>query len=173
LGDGLTADSVADLKYAKKSELAHLVIYTEDPSVVVFFHKNKAELSYYQYANEISTINDIRMSLRHYKIVTPFYRLRGFWWWIYLLGATGGILTVRAINEWTDPLWPYIFPVVALAVLTVWLVIAIYNLRKHSSTRIRLDTRLNRFITFFKNLPKWYAAVLLIVVGAVLGKYLG
>ena len=106
VGDGMTADFVEDLEFVTKSERSHLAIQTENPTATILLRRYKAELSYIQHPEEYEAINNIRLSLRHYKIRLPFYRLRTFWWWIYITLGTALVLVIRGINNWNDPLWP-------------------------------------------------------------------
>lgn len=173
LGDGLTADTISDLKYAKRSEIAHLAIHTEEPSATVLLHKHKAELSYSQNSPDLSAVNDIRLSLKPYRILTPFYRLRGFWWWLYLAAATSWIMYIRDSHSWALPFWPLYFPLSSVLILGVWNIYAINRLRHRSSTRIKRDSRWQRTVESIKSIPWWVGALIFIFVGVVLGKYFG
>lgn len=136
VGDGMTADSVEDLEYVTRSERSHLAIQTENPTTTILLRRHKAELSYIQHPEEFETINNIRLSLQRHKIKLPFYRLRTFWWWIYISVGTALVLVVRSANNWNDPLWPFMLPLVGVVILTFWLVYSIQRMSKRSSTRL-------------------------------------
>lgn len=88
IGDGTTADYADDLYEATKYEVDHLVIRTEDPPAAIALRYNKAEIAYLDDPQSAATINTIKNSLKPFKIATPFYRLRAFWAWIYVLFIT-------------------------------------------------------------------------------------
>ena len=136
VGDGMTADFVEDLEFVTKSERSHLAIQTENPTATILLRRYKAELSYIQHPEEYEAINNIRLSLRHYKIRLPFYRLRTFWWWIYITLGTALVLVIRGINNWNDPLWPFTLPFIAIAILTFWLAYSLQVMSQKSSTRL-------------------------------------
>ena len=136
VGDGMTADFVEDLEFVTKSERSHLAIQTENPTATILLRRYKAELSYIQHPKEYEAINNIRLSLRHYKIRLPFYRLRTFWWWIYITLGTALVLVIRGINNWNDPLWPFTLPFIGIAILTFWLAYSLQVMSQKSSTRL-------------------------------------
>ena len=136
VGDGMTADFVEDLEFVTKSERSHLAIQTENPTATILLRRYKAELSYIQHPEEYEAINNIRLSLRHYKIRLPFYRLRTFWWWIYITLGTALVLVIRGINNWNDPLWPFTLPFIGIAILTFWLAYSLQVMSQKSSTRL-------------------------------------
>ncbi len=136
VGDGMTADFVEDLEFVTKSERSHLAIQTENPTATILLRRYKAELSYIQHPEEFEAINNIRLSLRQYKIRLPFYRLRTFWWWIYITLGTSLVLAIRGINNWNDPLWPFTLPFIGIAILTFWLIYSLQIMSKKSSTRL-------------------------------------
>ena len=136
VGDGMTADFVEDLEFVTKSERSHLAIQTENPTATILLRRYKAELSYIQHPEEFEAINNIRLSLRQYKIRLPFYRMRTFWWWIYITLGTLLVLVIRGINNWNDPLWPFTLPFIGIAILTFWLVYSLQVMSKKSSTRL-------------------------------------
>ena len=136
VGDGMTADFVEDLEFVTKSERSHLAIQTENPTATILLRRYKAELSYIQHPEEYEAINNIRLSLRHYKIRLPFYRLRTFWWWIYITLGTALVLVIRGINNWNDPLWPFTLPFIGIAILTFWLAYSLKVMSQKSSTRL-------------------------------------
>ena len=88
IGDGVVADFADDLYDATKYEVDHLVIRTEDPATAISLKFNKAEVAYIDDPQTAATINIIKNSLKPFKIITPFYRLRSFWAWIYVLFIT-------------------------------------------------------------------------------------
>ncbi len=136
VGDGMTADYVEDLEFVTKAERSHLAIQTENPTATILLRRNKAELSYIQHPEEFETINNIRLSLKNHKIKLPFYRLRTFWWWIYITLGASLVLVVRNMNHWNDPLWPFLLPFVGVVILTFWLIYSIQRMSRGSSTRL-------------------------------------
>jgi len=88
IGDGVVADFADDLYEATKYEVDHLVIRTEEPATAISLKFNKAELAYIDDPQTTATINTIKSSLKPFKIAIPFYRLRAFWAWIYVLFIT-------------------------------------------------------------------------------------
>jgi hypothetical protein len=86
IGDGVIADFVDDLEELSNEELSHLVIRTENPIVTISLRRNRAEIAYMDDANAGVLLSTIKYSLRPYKIKTPYFRLRVFWAWIYMLG---------------------------------------------------------------------------------------
>ena len=141
IGDGHVADYVEDLQSVTKAERSHLVIRTENPTTKISLRKYKAELSYIQHSEDIAAIANIRLSLRQYRTKLPVYRLRTFWWWIYITACTSTVLIYRNLRSWKDPFWPYLFPLGALAFLTFWLFYSIHKLSLRSSTRLVIPRR--------------------------------
>jgi len=88
IGDGVVADFADDLYEATKYEVDHLVIRTEEPATAISLKFNKAEVAYIDDPQTAAIINTIKSSLKPFKIATPFYRLRSFWAWIYVLLIT-------------------------------------------------------------------------------------
>ena len=136
VGDGMTADFVEDLEFVTKSERSHLAIQTENPTATILLRRYKAELSYIQHPEEFESINNIRLSLQQFKIKLPFYRLRTFWWWIYITLGTAIVLLIRGLNNWNDPIWPFTLPFIGIAILTFWLIYSIQKMSTRSSTRL-------------------------------------
>ena len=85
IGDGVTADYAEDLHEVSKAELDHLVIRTEEPAGAISLRSNKAEFTYLEDPRYAATINTIKQSLKPFKIKTPYYRLKVFWAWLYVL----------------------------------------------------------------------------------------
>ena len=136
VGDGITADFVEDLADATKSEIAHLVIQTENPVVTISLRRHKAELSYLSSAEDLTVINEFRASIQPFRLRTPYYRLRSFWWMIYLLLSTTAVLAVANIDNWNAPVWPIYLPYGALIFLIFWFFYSLGKMQRRSSTRI-------------------------------------
>jgi hypothetical protein len=136
VGDGITADFVEDLADATKSEIAHLVIQTENPAVTISLRRHKAEFSYLSSVGDLSVINEFRASIRPFKLRTPYYRLRSFWWVIYLLLSTTAVLVVANIDNWNSPEWPIYLLYGALIFQIFWFLYSLGKMQRRSSTRI-------------------------------------
>ena len=136
VGDGVTADFVEDLADATKSEITHLVIRTENPSITISLRRHKAEFSYLLNSQDLPAVNNFRESIKPYKLRTPYYRLRSFWWVVYLLLTTTTVLAVAKVDNWNAPVWPILLPYGALLFLIFWFFYSFGKMRRRSSTRI-------------------------------------
>ena len=156
IGDGITADTVDDLEDLSPQDLSHLVIRTSDPAVAVSLRRNRAEINYIDEPNTGILYSTIKYSLRPYKIKTPYYRLRVFWAWMYVIGLVVlGFIDYRfttnppkflAPPPSGQPLpppprapFPYLYLDVGLftlILLAAWFIYAYSKLDSQSSTRI-------------------------------------
>ena len=159
IGDGVTADNADDLYEATKYEVDHLVVRTEDPSVTISLRANKAEIAYIDDPKSEAVIHAIKNSLKSFKISTPFYRLRVFWAWIYLLFIMVAMFVDYKFHGFQSapakpalaagqappppPPMPPPFPgsvlivlLVTLILLTGWFIYSYGKLDSESSTRI-------------------------------------
>ena len=172
VGDGVTADLVEDLADATSFEISHLVIQTESPSVTISLRRHKAELSYILSAQDSTTISDLRASLKPYKLQTPFYRLRSFWWLVYLIFGCLAVLIVARVNMWKAPFWPLFLPFVAIVILVFWFLYSFNKMRQSSSTRIMRGKKISKSWRRAKTLTYWIFPPVALLVGIVLGRYL-
>jgi hypothetical protein len=124
VGDGVNADYVEDLLDATRFEMSHLSILTENPTVSIALRRHKAELSYIANPADTAIIDNIRNSLAPFKLLTPFYRLRSFWWLLYLILiiASTTVLVIGQHNDWQTPFWPLLIPFSAMAILVFWFI---------------------------------------------------
>ena len=144
----------------EKFEVDHLVIRTEDPSITITLRANKAEIAFIDDPQSVGVANTIKNSLKPFKISTPFYRLRVFWTWIYLLFImiamfldykfhgfqklpAPPVLTAGQTPPPPPPPMPPPFPgsvlivlLVSLILLTGWFIHSYGKLDNESSTRI-------------------------------------
>ena len=170
VGDGVNADFVEDLADATKFEMSHLVIQTENPSVHIALRRHKAELSYIANPNEATTISNFRSSLKPFKLMTPFYRLRSFWWLLYLIFASTTVLVVAKVNDWQAPFWPLFLPYAAMGILFFWFVYSFNKMRHRSSTRILRGKKTSKNWRKAKTLAYWVFPPAALAVGVILGK---
>jgi len=154
IGDGLVADYVDDLEDLSKEDLANLVIRTEGPSVSVSLRRNRAEITYIDDPSAGVLHSTIKYSLRPFRIKTPYYRLRVFWAWVYMLGLMViGFIDYRVHSTPPKPPIPapsappppppppfstslFIIALVTLILLTAWFIYSYSKLDSQSSTRI-------------------------------------
>jgi hypothetical protein len=169
VGDGVTADLVEDLVDATKFEISHLVIQTEDPTVAISLRRHKAELSYISDAQDLTTINNFRASLKPFKLHTPYYRLRSFWWLVYLLFTSTTVLTVALVNDWQTPFWPLAIPYSAMAILLVYFFYSYGKMRRRSSTRILRGKPISKKWRRAKSLAYWVFPPVALALGILLG----
>jgi len=173
VGDGVTADFVEDLVDATKSEISHLTIQTENPVMSIALRRHKAELSYISGAQEMMSVNNLRASLKPYRLHTPYYRLRSFWWVVYLLITITTVLVVAKIDNWDLPVWPSYPPIGALVFLIFWFLYSFGKMRNRSSTRILRGKKVSRKWMKAKNLTYWIFPPVALILGLILGRYLG
>lgn len=172
VGDGITADFVEDLEDATKSEISHLVIQTEEPSITISLRRYKAELSYISNSDDSAILNNLRSSIKPYKLHTPYYRLRSFWWVVYLVLSTSLVLIVAKIDDWNAPIWPIYLPIGALIFLIFWFSYSFGKMRSRSSTRIARGTKVSPGWRKAKSLAYWIFPPAALGLGILLGKYL-
>ena len=169
VGDGIVADYVEDLDGATKSEIAHLVIQTEDPSIAISLRRHRADLSYVYNIQDLTRLGFIRQSLRPYKIHTPYYRLRSFWWLLYLTAAVMLVLAFRSLHHWRDPFWPLFLPLSSMAILVLWFSYSFMQLHKRSSTRIVRSNKPSRQWQIAKTVTYWIFPPVALALGILLG----
>ena len=172
VGDGVNADFVEDLVDATKFEMSHLVIQTENPSVSIALRRHKAELSYIANPADAAIIDNIRSSLKPFKLVTPFYRLRSFWWLLHLIIASTAVLVVARLNNWDAPFWPLFLPLSAMGVLIFWFLYSFGKMRRRSSTRILRGKKTSPNWRKAKALAYWIFPPAALAIGIILGKAL-
>jgi len=172
VGDGVNADFVEDLVDATKFEMSHLVIQTENPSVSIALRRHKAELSYIANPADMAIIDNIRSSLRPFRLITPFYRLRSFWWLLYLIVASTTVLVVARLNHWQAPFWPLFIPYSAMAVLFFWFIYSFGKMRRRSSTRVLRGKKTSPNWRKAKALAYWVFPPAALAIGIILGKAL-
>ena len=169
VGDGMIADYVEDLENASKVELAHLVIQTENPSIGISLRRRRAELSYVYNIQDLTRLGLIRDSLRPYKIHTPYYRLRSFWWLLYLTVAVILVLAFRSLHHWSDPFWPLLLPLSSMAILILWFLYSFIQLHNRSSTRIVRSNKPSRQWQIAKTVTYWIFPPVALALGILLG----
>ena len=169
VGDGVTADFVEDLVDATNFEISHLVIQTENPTVAISLRRHKAELSYVSDAMNMTTINNFRASLKPFKLHTPYYRLRSFWWLVYLLFTSTTVLTVALVNNWNAPFWPLALPYSAMAILIGYFLYSYGKMRRKSSTRIVRGKSVSKKWRRAKGLAYWIFPPVALGLGILLG----
>lgn len=171
VGDGVTADFVEDLVDATKSEMTHLVVRTENPSVTISLRRHMAEFSYLSSSQDSPVINNFRASIKPYKLRTPYYRLRSFWWVVYLLLSTSTVLAVAKVDNWNAPVWPLLLPYGVLVFLIFWFFYSFGKMRSRSSTRIMRGKKISPSWQKAKNLTYWVFPPSALALGVLLGKY--
>lgn len=169
VGDGLVADYVHDLEDANKNEISHLVIQTEQPSVAISLRRHKADISYLPNIQDLTRLSVIRQSLRPYKMHTPYYRLRSFWWLLYLTVAVSLVLVFRSVHHWKDPFWPLFLPLSSMAILLLWFTSSFVQLHKRSSTRIVRSNKPSRQWQLAKTVTYWIFPPIALALGILLG----
>jgi len=169
VGDGVTADFVEDLVDATNFEMSHLVIQTENPTVAISLRRHKAELSYIADAQDLTTISNFRASLKPYKLHTPYYRLRSFWWLVYLLFTSTTVLTVALVNDWQAPFWPLAIPYSAMAILIGYFLYSYGKMRRRSSTRILRGKPVSKKWRKAKSAAYWIFPPVALALGILLG----
>ena len=169
VGDGVTADEVEDLVDATNFEMSHLVIQTENPTVALSLRRHKAELSYIVDAQDQTTIANFRASLKPYRLHTPYYRLRSFWWVVYLLFTSTTVLTVALVNNWQTPFWPLFFPYVAMGILIVYFLYSYGKMRKRSSTRVIRGKKVSKKWQRAKSAAYWIFPPVALGLGVLIG----
>ena len=152
--------------------MSHLVIQTEDPSVSIALRRHKAELSYIANPADAVVINNIRSSLQPFKLLTPFYRLRSFWWLLYLIIASTTVLVDARINHWQAPFWPLFLPFSAMGILVFWFMYSFGRMRQRSSTRVLRGKKTSPNWRKAKSLAYWIFPPLALAIGILLGKAL-
>ncbi len=173
VGDGVTADFIEDLVDATKSEISHLTIQTENPVMSIALRRHKAELSYIANAHDMMSVNNLRASLKPYRLDTPYYRLRSFWWVVYLLVTITTVLVVAKVDNWNLPVWPAYPPAGALVFLIFWFLYSFGKMRNRSSTRILRGKKVSVKWQKARNLTYWIFPPVALALGIILGKYLG
>lgn len=171
VGDGVTADFVEDLANATKAEMTQLVVKTENPSVTISLRRHKAEFSYLSTSQDLPIINNFRTSINPYKLRTPYYRLRSFWWVVYLLLSTTTVMAVAKVDNWNAPVWPLFLPYGALVFLLFWFLYSFGRMRGGSSTRIVRGKKVSPGWQKAKALTYWVFPPSALVLGVLLGKY--
>lgn len=169
VGDGVTADFVEDLIDATNFEMSHLVIQTEDPTVAISLRRHKAELSYVADGQNMTTIANFRASLKPFKLHTPYYRLRSFWWLVYLLFTSSTVLTVALVNNWNAPFWPLVMPYTAMAILLVYFLYSYGKMKRKSSTRIIRGKKVSKKWQRAKSAAYWIVPPVALALGILLG----
>jgi len=172
VGDGVNADFVEDLVDATKFEMSHLSILTENPTVTIALRRHKAELSYIANPADAAIIDNIRSSLTPFKLLTPFYRLRSFWWLLYLIIASTTVLVVGQHNNWKTPLWPLFLPFGAMAILVCWFIYSFSRMRRRSSARVLRGKKISPNWRKAKALAYWIFPPIALAIGIILGKAL-
>jgi len=154
IGDGMVADYVDDLADLSKADLGHLVIHTVNPTYAISLRRTRAEVTYIDDSSGGVLLSAIKYSLRPFKIKTPYYRLRVFWAWIYMLVLiVAGLLDYRfgstppkppagAPPQLPPPPPPvfsiplFMIALFTLILLTAWFIYAYSRLDSQTSTRI-------------------------------------
>lgn len=172
VGEGVTADFVEDLVDATNVEISHLVIQTENPSLAISLRRHKAELSYFANPQDLDVIISVRASLAPYKLHTPYYRLRSFWWLVYLLFGCSIVVSVAKVNNWNTPFWPLFLPFVAIIILIFWFLYSFHRMRQRSSTRLLRGKQVSKNWRRAKSLTYWISPPIILALGIALSDHL-
>jgi hypothetical protein len=146
---------------------------TENPVMSIALRRHKAELSYIASSEDMMSVNNLRASLKPYRLHTPYYRLRSFWWVVYLLVTITTVLVVAKVDNWDLPVWPAYPPVGALIFLIFWFLYSFGKMRNRSSTRILRGKKVSVKWQKARNLTYWIFPPVALALGIILGKYLG
>ena len=160
IGDGVVADFVEDLADVSKSDLSNLVIHTVNPTYTISLRRNRAEVAYLGHGEGV-LLSAIKYSLRPFRIKTPYYRLRVFWAWVYIIALMIVVFIDYQFHS-APPKPPALTPppadapppppplfsttlfiasLITLILLTAWFIYSYSKLDRQTSTRITTSSR--------------------------------